>query len=234
MYFEQMFLEETLLGLRGNLELIIRIMIACICGAIIGYERTRRKKEAGIRTHIIVAVGSTLIMIVSKYGFYDTLYLHDLNIDLSRIASNVVTGVSFLGAGVIFVKKISIKGLTTAAGLWTTAGVGLAIGTGMYTIGVFTTIFILCVQLLLHSKLNILESNFEDVISITFYHAPSNITEIKEELNRRNIEMLHMEVEKNEDGTATVVLDIARDCQITGTDLTSFLSEDPLVKSFRI
>ncbi len=234
MILKQIFLEESILGLHGNAEFIFRIIIACICGGIVGYERTRRRKEAGIRTHVIVAVGSTLMMIVSKYGFYDVISTTGISVDVSRIASNVITGISFLGAGVIFVKNISIKGLTTAAGLWATAGVGLAIGAGMYSIGIFTTIFIPLIQILLHSSLNKQEFNHDDTVLITFYHIPSQIDSIKKELGKRNIEILHMELEKNPDGTATVILDVTRDTMVTCTDLTGFLAENPLVKSFKI
>ena len=114
-----------------TLELMLRITIACVCGALIGMERTIRLKEAGIRTHTIVALGAALMMIVSKYGFLDAVRYQG-NFDASRIASCVVTGISFLGAGVIFVRGNSIKGLTTAAGIWATAGIGLALGAGLY------------------------------------------------------------------------------------------------------
>ena len=115
-----------------ELEYMLRIAIAALCGGIIGFERSRMRKEAGLRTHIIVAVGAALLMVVSKYGFTDILDTPGIRVDGSRVAANVITGISFLGAGVIFVRDVSIKGLTTAAGLWSMAGVGLAIGAGMY------------------------------------------------------------------------------------------------------
>ena len=111
---------------------IIRILIACLCGGAIGIERTLRQKDAGFRTHVIVALGAALIIIVSKYGFFDILQFEGLRADASRIASNVVTGISFLGAGMIFVKGTNIKGLTTAAGLWAVGALGLALGIGFY------------------------------------------------------------------------------------------------------
>ncbi len=234
MVLKQIFLEESILGLYGNAEFILRIIMACVCGGIVGYERTRRRKEAGIRTHVIVAIGATLMMIVSKYGFYDVITTDGINVDVSRIAANVITGISFLGAGVIFVKNISIKGLTTAAGLWTTAGIGLAVGAGMYSIGLFTTLFIPLIHMVLHSNLNKREHGYEDTISITFYHAPPDMDHIKKELGIRKIEILHMELEKNPDDTFTVILDVTRDEVVTCTDLTSFLAEDPAVKSFKI
>ena len=125
---------------------MLRIAIAALCGSIIGFERSRMRKEAGLRTHIIVAVGAALLMIVSKYGFTDILDTPEYGWMAHDVAANVITGISFLGAGVIFVRDVSIKGLTTAAGLWSMAGVGLAIGAGMYAIGIFSTALIMLIQ----------------------------------------------------------------------------------------
>ena len=139
-----------------NIDFFIRVLVAGLCGALIGIERTRRFKDAGIRTHIIVCCASALMMIVSKYGFVDMVTLSGnfydgtKGADASRIASQVVSGISFLGAGVIFKHGSAVRGLTTAAGLWATSGIGLAIGAGMYPIGVFTTILMVVVQALMH------------------------------------------------------------------------------------
>lgn len=127
----------------------VRVILAMLCGAVIGYERTRRQKGAGIRTHVIISLGAVAMMLVSKYGFYDQIGI-GINVDASRIASNIMTGMGFIGAGVIFVKNTSIKGLTTAAGLWATTGVAMAIGTGMYEVGVMVTAIMLLSQVLLH------------------------------------------------------------------------------------
>ena len=139
-----------------NLEFFLRLIVACLCGVFIGLERTRRLKEAGVRTHIIVCCASALFMIVSKYGFADltsiagVAYDGTRGADPARVAAQVVSGISFLGAGVIFKNGGSIRGLTTAAGIWATGGIGLALGAGMYTVGVFMTALILVLQALLH------------------------------------------------------------------------------------
>lgn len=125
-----------------TLELILRLVLAGIAGIAVGFNREMHAKEAGIRTHFFVAVGSALFMIVSKYAFEDTRAL-GMNADASRIASSVVTGVGFLGAGSIIMGKRSIQGLTTAAGLWATAAIGLAIGAGQYYIGCFSVLLVL-------------------------------------------------------------------------------------------
>lgn len=138
------------------LDFALRILLACVCGACIGFERSRRLKEAGIRTHVIVCLASALFIIVSKYGFADmdlpdgSVFTGTRGTDPARIAAQVVSGISFLCAGVIFKNGNTIKGLTTAAGIWATAAIGLAIGTGMFAVGIFSTAVVALVQFLMH------------------------------------------------------------------------------------
>lgn len=131
---------------------MLRILIACICGALIGLEREKRSKNAGVRTHILVSLASALMMIVSKYGFFDVIVTEGITIDASRIAAGVVTAIGFLGAGVIFIRNENTIGLTTAAGLWGTVGIGITIGSGMYITGIASTILVIVLQYLLHAK----------------------------------------------------------------------------------
>ncbi|NVP24637.1 MgtC/SapB family protein [Treponema phagedenis] len=130
----------------------MRIMFAVLCGTLIGYEREHSLKAAGLRTHIIVAAASCLMMTISKYGFYDVLQTKGIDLDPSRVAAAIVSGVGFLGAGTIFMRKKSITGLTTAAGVWATAGIGMAMATGMYIEGFFTTIVVFIAQIISHSR----------------------------------------------------------------------------------
>ena len=113
--------------------LIIRIVIAGLLGGIIGAEREFRAKIAGTRTHLLVAVGAALMMIVSRYGF-------DGHGDPGRVAAQIVSGIGFIGAGAIMVNRRAVHGLTTAAGIWVAAGIGMAVASGMYAIGVATTL----------------------------------------------------------------------------------------------
>ncbi len=144
------------LSLQQNLNFCLRILIALLCGGAIGFERSRHFKEAGLRTHVIVCVGAALIMVVSKYGFVDLAlgggesFPVTRGADASRIAAQVVSGISFLGAGVIFKREGLVRGLTTAAGIWITAGIGLAIGTGMVFIGLMVTVMICVLQILIY------------------------------------------------------------------------------------
>lgn len=117
-------------------DFFFRLLVAGVLGAIIGLDREYRAKEAGFRTHFLVALGSALFMIVSKYGFEDVLGKAGIGLDPSRIAAQVVSGIGFLGAGTIIIQKQFVRGLTTAAGVWATAAIGLAIGAGMFWMGV--------------------------------------------------------------------------------------------------
>ena len=121
----------------------VRLLVAGVLGAVIGLEREYRAKEAGYRTHFLVSLGSALMMIVSKYGFADILADAGVGLDPSRIAAQVVSGIGFIGAGTIIIQRQFVRGLTTAAGVWATAGIGLAVGAGMYSLGVAATILTL-------------------------------------------------------------------------------------------
>ncbi len=137
-------------GFWWEMDFLLRLFGAGLCGAVIGYERTARLKEAGIRTHLIVAMGAALFMIVSKYGFDDVIALDGVGLDPSRVAASIVSGVGFLGAGMIFMRDQSITGLTTAAGIWATSGIGMAVGAGLYFVGALGTVMIYVIQVILH------------------------------------------------------------------------------------
>lgn len=109
---------------------IMRLVVAGLLGSIIGLDREYRAKEAGFRTHFLVSLGSALIMIVSQYGFQQVIQENSVTLDPSRVAAQVVSGIGFIGAGTILIQKQFVRGLTTAAGLWATAGIGLAVGPG--------------------------------------------------------------------------------------------------------
>ena len=126
-------------------EFILRIFAAAVLGSLIGLEREYRAKEAGFRTHFLVAMGSALFMIVSAYGFSDVSMTEAHRWDVSRIAAQVVSGIGFIGAGTIIFRKSEniVSGLTTAAGLWVTAAIGLACGGGMYILSIASTLMVL-------------------------------------------------------------------------------------------
>lgn len=130
-------------------EIMMRLLLAALLGSIVGLERQKLYKAAGLRTHMLVCVGAALIMIVSAYGFNEVLGREATVLDPSRVAAQVVSGIGFLGAGIIIFRRDVVTGLTTAAGIWAIAAVGLAVGGGLYLASICTTLIILFVVVLL-------------------------------------------------------------------------------------
>lgn len=143
---------EDILSCFDNLKFFLRMLLSGFLGAMIGLERASRNKEAGIRTHIIIAVTASTLMILSKYAFVDLADVPGTRgADSARIAAQVVSGISFLCAGVIFRSgKYDIRGLTTAAGMWATAATGLCVGAGLYWVGITETAILVVMQIILH------------------------------------------------------------------------------------
>ena len=141
-----------------NYELIIRVIVGGVLGGIIGFEREKRAKEAGFRTHFLVALGSTLITVISAYGFDKVAdQIPIARYDPARLAAQIVSGIGFIGAGLIIFQKNVIHGLTTAAGLWVTAAIGIACGVGHYALAAITTAMVLMaleLALTIDDKLN--------------------------------------------------------------------------------
>ncbi len=130
-----------------ELKALLDILLSVLLGFLIGLERKLRSKDAGIKTHTIVCMGSALIMVVSRYAFIGTA-----DYDPARIAAQIVSGIGFLGAGIIVYRKQSIHGLTTAAGVWATAGVGMACGGELYLLATGSAVILIVSQCILHTK----------------------------------------------------------------------------------
>lgn len=149
------------------MEFIFRVFVAALLGGMIGFEREYRAKEAGLRTHFLVAMGSALFMIVSQYGF-DAVLGTSITLDPSRVAAQVVSGIGFIGAGTIIFQKHVIKGLTTAAGLWVTSAIGLACGSGLYLLSVASTLLVLlCLETIFFILMRIGSRTISVTISTT-------------------------------------------------------------------
>ena len=134
---------------------MVRLLLALICGGLLGLERGKKKRPAGFRTHMLVCVGSALAMLTNQY-----MAEHYAGIDASRMAAQVISGIGFLGAGTIMVTGLQkIRGLTTAAGLWVVACIGLAFGTGFYSAGIIATILCYIINTVLHRVETRMETN---------------------------------------------------------------------------
>ncbi len=223
----------------STIVLVIRIVLAGICGGIIGVERTLRQKDAGFRTHIVVAMGAALMIIISKYGFFDLVGLDDtLRIDASRVASNIITGISFLGAGMIFVKGTSIKGLTTAAGIWVTAAVGMAMGAGLYAVSIIAVILLLLVQIVFHKFL----IGFDKVLAndnlvpcfVQVENTPEAIRELKAFLKENKVQIFDSVTEASPDNkTLTLHINVQFEKNVDIDDVFDrYLQKDYVHQAF--
>lgn len=215
--------------------LIIRLLVATILGALIGLEREYHAKEAGVRTHLLVALGSCLFMILSIYGF-DAFLDHDnVSYDPSRIASQVVTGIGFIGAGTIILHKQAVRGLTTAAGVWVTAAIGLACGNGMFVLAVVTTATVLCSLGLINLYLPYFSQRERQ---ITFLAENYDVlTEILENLRKEKILVLNYELRKDaeeNDGKMLIVLKIRMQRYGTVEGVSSILKNFSKVELIQI
>ena len=205
---------------------ILRMIVACTCGVMIGLERRNRSKEAGVRTHCVVACASALMMIISKYGFADTVIGENgvRGADGARIAAQVVSGIGFLGAGMIFVHRNMITGLTTAAGIWATSGVGLAIGAGLYVVGITATMIIIAAQILLHKNFRWLKNSKSKRLVIKNVNIKGYQAYMTSLLAENGVVVHDVYIEKNEDSNSyTFIIELPQNVseeQIT--DLVDF------------
>lgn len=217
-------------------EFLIRILVSCFCGACIGYERTKRLKEAGIRTHIIVCCAAALTMIISKYGFVDmntegAFFPGTHSTDPARLAAQIISGVSFLGAGIIFRNGNSVRGLTTAAGIWATAAIGLAIGAGMYVIGLIGTLIIAAIQIIMHRFTIGTDSMMVGTISCKTEQPALFRKALDEYVARNKMQVLATRVKFNEDGSETYQFTLRMHVDTTVNDLLQFLESVENVKA---
>jgi len=212
-------------------EVIIRLSCAALCGALIGIERERKEWAAGMRTHMMVAVGSALYMIVSAYGFEEILKHPNVSLDPSRVASQVVSGIGFLGAGtIIFLRHGIIRGLTTASGLWTVAAIGLAIGGGMFWAGLATTAIAITILWLLQPVEVLLFSrtNRKNLL-IHFDSIEDSSSIIDGILQNEEYDIRHFALDRKHDGTITLKISSARSKDLKL--IAGRIGENPRVKS---
>jgi putative Mg2+ transporter-C (MgtC) family protein len=175
-------------------EFVLRLLAAMAMGAAIGFEREYHAKEAGLRTHLLVALGSCLFMILSVYGFDFMLGREHVSFDPSRIAAQVVTGIGFIGAGTIIFQKQVVRGLTTAAGLWVTAAIGLACGNGMYWVALIATVIVLVSLGLINLYVPYFSQKERQVTFLVEDYTV--LTEILESLRKEKITVLNYEMHK--------------------------------------
>lgn len=216
-------------------DFVLRLCLAAILGLAIGFEREMHAKEAGVKTHLLVALGSCLFMILSIYGFEGFYQKEHTSFDPSRIASQVVTGIGFLGAGTIIFRKNIIRGLTTAAGLWVTAAIGLSCGCGFYFLAMATTVLVL-VSIFLANFF--LKKYSEKYTSITFIaDSQDAILNLFDKLKKDNIVVKNYTVEQikeKDEEKFSVNIDIKTQKRENKTEYSYLVKEFSSVKIINI
>lgn len=180
----------------NDIDMVLRLLFAAILSGSIGYEREIHGRLAGFRTHILVGVGSALMMLTSMYIF--DIYRGHAAADPGRIAAQVVSGIGFLGAGTIIRFKASVRGLTTAASLWTVAGLGLAVGVGLFIPATFTTLLVLAALFLLNRvEKTMIRRDWYKSLEIDTKAGASQLQEIRSLLSEYDIEIKDFDVKKS-------------------------------------
>ena len=215
------------------LEVILRLIVAAVLGSLIGLERERLDRGAGLRTHALVATASALIIIVSAHGFSDVLQEGRIVLDPSRVAAQVVSGIGFLGAGTIILRKNAIRGLTTAASVWAVAGIGLAAGAGLYVAAAATTAILLAILLALKPiEGRLFPHKRVWRITLLAQTRPGQVIAIEEYVNALHLELRRLELLPDEANELTTFrLDVRGGAPPTLATLAEELQHIPGARS---
>jgi putative Mg2+ transporter-C (MgtC) family protein len=216
-------------------DIVVRLAVAALLGSLVGFERERLMWSAGIRTHMLVSVGACLFMIVSAYGFqYATLNPHTV-LDPSRIAAQVVSGIGFLGAGSILLRGNSVRGMTTAASIWSVAALGLAAGGGLYFAAAVSTIIILVIL----AGLKPLEDAYRARVQSCVFHMRSErgalpFEALKKALRVRGGQVKRVEVTPAPDDLEDTTIHLVRVSQADIRAGAERLRQEPGVHSVKV
>lgn len=218
----------------GNMEIetIIRVVYACLLGLMIGLERSKKHKAAGLRTYILVAIGATIFTIVSKYGFL-AIATEKTRVDVSRVAHTIVTGVGFLGAGIIISKGDKVQGITTAAGVWATAAIGIACGTGMYIPAAVTAVLILVTQSLLREWAPLgHEKNGRIVVCLD--DNVESLKKFKDFLKKMDIVIIKTKIKQQDDHSMLYTFSVRMPLLVDVVGMSTLIAGKREVRSFDI
>ena len=222
----------------NDLVYLFRILLAIFAGAVIGYEREQRVKVAGLRTHILISMASALMMIISKYAFFDVLLegaAPGLSLDVSRVAAGIIAGMGIFSGGLVFIgKRGNVSGLTTAAGVWATIGIGMIIGAGMYAVGIGSVILVEIVQFTLHHDLSIYRHAIVASVIFVLDDPEGDYDLIVKKLEPYGVRLSSLKWENNPDKTATLKCNIMFDNKYGRDEIVNILNDFTEVTGFEL
>lgn len=215
-------------------DIFFRLVLAVFLGGLIGWERELSQHPAGFRTHILVCLGSALIMLISIYGFSDFMVKHKVNFDPARISAQVVSGIGFLGAGTILRHGFSVTGLTTAASLWVVSGIGLAVGSGFMFAAILTTVLTLVSLELLNKWDTLFALKKVQIVRLVVADEPGKLGEISSLIARFGGSIRKVDIEEEEEkGLVSLTFKISRLEKESLSQLYNQLKEVKGVKNLR-
>ena len=213
----------------------LRLILACICGGVIGIERQQRTKVAGTRTHMVIALATALMMIISKYGFMDIVGTPGPSCDVSRVAAGIISGIGILGGGIIITgKQGNVSGITTAVGIWATIGIGMALGAGMYVLGIGTTFIMLITQWVLHKNLWIVKQSTRAQVSFRLSNDRQAYEKISKELEKYKITMSQFKWERKSNKTFQLRCQVFIPSGFSREDIVSIFTGMEEVETFEV
>lgn len=225
----------TVVGYAGRQGIFfIRILLAMLCGCVIGVERQQRIKVAGTRTHIMLSMAAALMMIISKYGFLDVIGTAGVSWDVSRIAASIITGIGILGGIIITGKQGYVSGTTTAAGLMATAAIGMAFGAGMYVMGFGATALVLLMQYLLHRNLWIVKQTIRAQVVFHVEHDAGEYEKVLEKLEGYQIHVQQFRWEKINSDSFQISCHVTIPARYTKEEIISIFAKMPETENFEI
>ncbi|MDQ0160436.1 putative Mg2+ transporter-C (MgtC) family protein [Alkalibacillus salilacus] len=206
--------------------MLYRVLLATVLCGLIGFERELKNHQAGFRTHILVGVGACVMMLLSVYGFDPYINDHDtVRFDPARIPSYVISGIGFLGAGTILVHGMTIRGLTTAASIWTVAGLGLVIGAGMYALGILATLVVLLSLIFLNSFEKLFTRHKDKNQLHLLINQEAHIGEILDLLEEFRLQIKRMEIKSDEMDRRNVHIELEKRQEFNRHELLNQLSK---------
>lgn len=225
----------TVVGYAGRQGIFfMRILLAMLCGCVIGVERQQRIKVAGTRTHIMLAMAAALMMIISKYGFLDVIGTAGVSWDVSRIAASIITGIGILGGIIITGKQGHVSGTTTAAGLMATVAIGMAFGAGMYVMGLGATALVLLMQYLLHRNLWIVRQTIRAQVVFHIEHDAGEYEKVLEKLEKYQIHVQQFKWEKINGESFQISCHVTIPARYTKEEIISIFAGMPETENFEI
>ncbi len=203
-------------------EMTLYMLLSFVLGSAVGFERKIRVKEAGIRTHAIVTAGACLITLTSKYGF-------GAGADGARLAAQIVSGIGFLGAGIIIYNRGALRGLTTAAGVWMCAGIGICVGVGMWELACISTAMLLVIQFLFHLPLRIFMWKRDQLLKFRFYMDEQTLSDIQRKFHYKKLHKCGYQ--QTENGLLCNLVIGVEDHDVLSMELETFMERHPCVQA---